>query len=151
MAKRTRPFTTEPAPSARKPYRVFISHATSDKWIAKTICEKIELRGAETFRDDRDIHGGDDIPEEIRRQINLAKEVIVILTPDSVNRQWVTLEIGAAWGRSNKTRIIILMCHVAVDPIPDLIKSKKALHLNEIDQYLADLSERVKDYHEKTS
>ncbi len=51
---------------AVKPYQVFISHATADKWLARVICEKIEAIGAATFRDDRDILGGDDIPEEIR-------------------------------------------------------------------------------------
>ena len=50
------------------PYLVFVSHATADKWLATILCEKIEQTGAQTFRDDRDIHGGDDIPEEIRRQ-----------------------------------------------------------------------------------
>jgi hypothetical protein len=46
-----------------KPYQVFVSHATADKWLAKAICEKFEATGAATFRDDRDIRGGDDIPE----------------------------------------------------------------------------------------
>jgi hypothetical protein len=85
-------------------------------------CEKIEATGASTFRDDRDINGGDDIPEEIRRQIKLSKEIVVLLTPDSVDRQWVILEVGAAWGWSKRMRIIILMNHVSVDPIPDMIK-----------------------------
>jgi hypothetical protein len=31
-----------------------------------TICEKIKAAGATTFRDDRDIGGGDDIPEAVR-------------------------------------------------------------------------------------
>jgi hypothetical protein len=35
-------------------YQVFLSHATTDKWLAKTLCEKIEASGATTFRDDRD-------------------------------------------------------------------------------------------------
>jgi hypothetical protein len=74
-----------------KPYQVFVSHATADKWLAKAVCEKIEAAGAATFRDDRDIRGGDDIPEEIRRQIKLSKEIVVLLTPESINRQWVTL------------------------------------------------------------
>jgi hypothetical protein len=25
-----------------KPYQVFLSHATADKWLAKVLCEKIE-------------------------------------------------------------------------------------------------------------
>ena len=63
------------AKSPPKPYQVFVSHATADKWLAKTICQKVESAGATTFRDDRDIDGGDDIPEEIRRQIKQSKEI----------------------------------------------------------------------------
>ena len=87
-----------PSRTPEKPYQVFVSHATADKWLAKTLCEKIEANGATTFRDDRDIDGGDDIPESIRRQIKRSKEMVVLLTPESVNRPWVTLEVGAAWG-----------------------------------------------------
>src|SRR6187551_68839 len=108
-------------------YQIFVSHATADKWIAKVLCEKLESVGATTFRDDRDIDGGDDIPEEIRRQIKRSKEVVVLLTPRSINRQWVTLEVGAAWGWSKHMRITMIMCHVSVDPIPDMIKNKKAV------------------------
>lgn len=128
-----------------RPYQVFISHATADKWLAVTICEKIELTtGATTFRDDRDIAGGDDIPEEIRRQIKQSREMVVLLTPDSVDRQWVLLEVGAAWGSSKRARITVVMNHVSVDPIPDMIKNKKAIRLNDFDHYLHELTQRVR-------
>jgi hypothetical protein len=130
-----------------KPYQVFISHASADKWLAKVLCEKIDATGASTFRDDRDIQGGDDIPEEIRRQIKQSKEIIVLLTPQSVGRQWVILELGAAWGWSKRIRILVIMYHVAVDPIPDMIKNKKAIMLNDFDQYLNDLADRIRDHH----
>ncbi len=63
-----------------KPYQVFVSHATTDKWLATTLCEKIEAAGAATFRDDRDIDGGDDIPERIRSEIKRSRELVVLLT-----------------------------------------------------------------------
>jgi hypothetical protein len=132
-----------------KPYQVFISHATSDKWIAKVLCEKIESVGAATFRDDRDINGGDDIPEEIRKQIKQSREMIVLLTPQSVDRIWVALEVGGAWCWSKSVRIVLVMYHVSVDPIPDMIKNKKAIPLNDFDQYVGELKERVKAYHGK--
>lgn len=125
---------------------VFVSHATADKWLAKTICEKIQNVGAETFRDDRDIGGGDDIPEIIRRQIIRSNEVVVLLTPESVDRQWVLLEVGAAWGRKQNARIIAVLCHVEVDTIPDLIKSKKAISINSFDEYLEELKHRVEKH-----
>src|SRR6266436_5880042 len=116
-----------------KPYQVFVSHATADKWLAVTVCEKIEGTGATSFRDDRDIQGGDDIPEEIRRQIKQSKEIVVILTPESVDRQWVILEVGAAWGWSKRIRILLIMFHVSVDPIPYMIKNKRAFSHNDFD------------------
>jgi hypothetical protein len=130
-----------------RPYQVFVSHATADKWIAKVVCEKIEAAGATTFRDDRDINGGDDIPDEIRRQIKKSKEIVVLLTPESVDSQWVTLEVGAAWLSSKLKRIVILLCHVSVDPIPAMLKSKKAIHLNDLDSYLNELAHRLRGRH----
>jgi len=128
----------------KSPYLVFVSHATADKWLAKTICEKIEASGAAIFRDDRDIQGGDDIPDAIRKSIIRANELMVLLTPESVDRPWVLLEVGAAWGRKQRSRIIAVLCHVTVDTIPDMIASKKAVPLNDLDTYLKELRERVR-------
>lgn len=132
-----------------KPYQVFVSHATADKWLAVTLCEKIELAGATTFRDDRDIEGGDDIPEQIRSEIKKSQELVVLLTPASVDRAWVLLEVGAAWGWSKKIRITPIMCHVEVDPIPGMLKSKKAININECPVFIAEIKNRVKRHNEK--
>jgi hypothetical protein len=146
-SKKSKQSRSEGTPEERMaPYLVFVSHATVDRWIAKTICEKIESVGAATFRDDRDIDGGDDIPEKIRRQIIRSNEVVVLLTPESVDRPWVLLEVGAAWGRKQNARIIAILCHVEVDTIPDLIKSKKAVSINSFDDYLEKLKHRVEKY-----
>lgn len=143
MAKRP-PRNRRDAPSyAESPYLVFVSHATADKWIATVLCEKIEQTGVKTFRDDRDIAGGDDIPEEIRRKIKEADELVVLLTPESFNRQWVLVEIGAAWGQRRKAKIVPVLCHVGVDKIPEVIRWKKAVPLNELAAYLADLTGRA--------
>lgn len=128
---------------AGESYQVFVSHATADKWIAKRICEQLEAVGVSTFRDDRDINGGDDIPDVIRRQIKRSKEMVVLLTPSSVNRQWVLLEVGGAWLWSKKLRIVVVLCHVSVDPIPEILKSKKAIALNDFDDYVSELAKRV--------
>lgn len=128
--------------STKQTYRIFVSHATSDKWLAKTICEKLESAGATTFRDDRDIDGGDDIPERLRQEIIRSKELVVLITPDSVDRPWVLLEVGGA--RLKGMRITPILCHVNVDRIPDLIKSKKAVPMNDFEAYLDSLRRRIK-------
>lgn len=127
-----------------KDYQIFISHATADKWIARMICEKLEAVGAKTFRDDRDIHGGDDIPDEIRRQIKRSKELVVLITPQSAGRPWILFEAGGAWISSKSIRIVTVLYHVSFDSIPAMLKSKKAMILNDIDHYFSEVAERVK-------
>ncbi|MBX3443757.1 MAG: toll/interleukin-1 receptor domain-containing protein [Planctomyces sp.] len=83
------------------------------------------------------------IPEEIRRQLRRSREIVVLLTPESVNRPWVLLEVGAAWGLSRRMRITPVLCHTPFDMIPDMIRNKKAIRLNEMNAYLAELSRRV--------
>ena len=124
-------------------YRVFVSHATADKWLATVLCEKIESVGAQTFRDDRDIDGGEDIPDGIRLAIDGADEMLVLLTPESVGRPWVLMEIGAAWHRDTM-RITAVRQHVGIEPIPAMLKSKRVLDLNEFPRYLDDLGRRLK-------
>jgi hypothetical protein len=147
MAKkrRTIPISEAGEPAARRRYQVFVSHATADKWLARTLCEKIEAAGASTFRDDRDINGGDDIPGEIRTQIKRSRELVVLLTPESVSRLWVILEIGAAWASREKYRIVPVLCHVTFAAVPDIIKARKGFYLNEFEQYLNELQTRVQE------
>lgn len=125
-----------------RPYQVFVSHATPDKWVARMICEKIEaIPGAATFRDDRDIQGGDDIPGVLLEQIDNSAELLVLLTPVSVARPWVLLEVGAAWHAG--LRIAPVWYHVEADKIPAILQKTKAYSLNDIDRYLAELRDRV--------
>ena len=132
---------------ASKRYQVFLSHATGDKWLARTLCEKIEATGAATFRDDRDIHGGDDIPDEIRRQLKASNEMVVLLTPVSVDSRWVILKIGAAWGPSKRKRVTLVLCHISTDPLPATMKFKKAVTLIEFDAYIEELAARVENHY----
>lgn len=50
-----------------KPYLVFVSHSEKDRWIAKRMAALIEEKCREhnikTFLDEKDIAGGESIPE----------------------------------------------------------------------------------------
>lgn len=144
MTKRKKKATKNKRRRSKPKYQVFVSHASADKWIATTFCEKIDGIGASSFRDDRDINGGDSIPESIRTEIQVSRELVVLLTPDSIERPWVLLEVGAAWGRRKDYRVVPVLCHVSFDAIPDIIEGKKAFHINDFDKYLAELKRRVK-------
>jgi len=122
---------------------VFISHSTEDKWIAKWICERINNLNTriDFFRDDRDIAGGDNIPATIMQAMHRCQEVIVLLTPNSIRREWITMEVAMAAVLSK--RIIPLFYGVQVPAdFPILIKETRGFHLNDFEQYLLELGSR---------
>jgi hypothetical protein len=124
-------------------YLVFVSHASADKWVAVQMSKRIESKSASVFRDDRDIDGGDDIPDEILRAIGRSQEVVVLLTPQSTNRDWLKLEIGAAWGL--RKRIVLILYQIDSDPLPATFARRKAIQLNDFDDYLDELAKRIGD------
>jgi hypothetical protein len=125
-------------------FSVFVSHATYDKWVAKVLCEKIASLGSsvQPWRDDRDIDGGEIIPDTIRTAIQECDEFLVLLTPESVQRQWVLVEIGAAWGQH--LRIVPILYHVTAELIPAAIRLHRGYQLGDFDEYLEGLSKRIK-------
>lgn len=137
-----RPARAPAATRRKRAYRIFVSHATADKYVARVLCEKLEEIGVQTFRDDRDIAGGEVIPDRIEEEIRKSDEFVVLLTPKSVGRHWVLMEVGVAWTR--KLWIVPILYHVEVDPIPDMLKSKRAFNLNDLDRYLAEVAQRAK-------
>jgi hypothetical protein len=48
-------------PSKAPPYVVFISHSSSDSWIANQMSKEMEALGAETWLDTMKLLGGDNI------------------------------------------------------------------------------------------
>lgn len=127
----------------RAKYQVFVSHATADKWVAERICEAIERCKAFAFIDNRDIETGDEIPEEIRLAIAACNEFVLLLTPMSVSRDWVKLELGAAWAL--KKRIIIVTHYLEADQLPATFKPRKVVKLNDLADYLKELATRAKE------
>ncbi|HZE63680.1 MAG TPA: toll/interleukin-1 receptor domain-containing protein [Pyrinomonadaceae bacterium] len=129
--------------SRAQPYLVFISHSTKDRWIAKQIAKLLEESGdVKTFLDERDIKVGDSIPESIRSNIQQCNEFLVLLTKNSLDRPWVLIEISAAWGHGK--RIIAIIDKVAPEDMPEIMLPYKAIDLNDLDEYIRQLGERIK-------
>jgi len=127
-------------------YLVFISHASDDGWIARQMAAIVERRakrhGVWTFPDEKDLEAGASIPEEVRRHLEVCEEFVVLLTTVSIERQWVLVELGAAWGM--RKRITAVTDKVAEDRLPDIIRQVKACKLNDFDRFVAELVDRAK-------
>jgi hypothetical protein len=83
---------------------VFISHAVTDEPIAAIIKAEIDRVFAEGVRVfvssiPGTITPGSDWLKSIRKNLNAASAVIVLITPVSINRPWIWFEVGASWSR----------------------------------------------------
>jgi hypothetical protein len=128
-------------------YYVFVSHSAIDTWIAKQIAREINHCGAEPFLDEAAIEIGADFEEEILVFLEKAHELVVLLTPWSLERPYVWAELGAAWGR--RIPIIALLLGVSTrelqskPQIPVFLKKGNVIVLNDVDQYFLQLTKRI--------
>jgi hypothetical protein len=124
---------------------VFFSHSHKDRWIAAQCVRLIEEKGkglVHVFLDAKDIDAGEQIADSIRTSIQECDEFVVLLSPYSKDRQWVLIEMGAAWGLEKP--IVAIIDKIGPQEMPDIVSPYKALDLNDFDQYLSQFSERVK-------
>jgi hypothetical protein len=87
--------------------RVFLSHSHKDRWIARQCARLIEEAAkpyVEVFFDEKDIEGGQSIPDSVRTGIEGCDEFVVLLSPYSKDRPWVLTEVGAAWVCASRVR-----------------------------------------------
>ena len=120
-----------------------------DTWVAKQIAREISNCGATPFLDEADINVGSDFEEDILAFLERTHELVVLLTPWALDRPYVWAELGAAWGR----RIPIVALLHGITPaelqsrsgVPIFLKKRDLLPLNEIQTYLQQLRERIKN------
>jgi hypothetical protein len=127
---------------------IFVSHSGRATWVAKQIKREIEECGAQCFLDEAEINVGADFEEDILSALNNAHELVVLLTPWSLDRPYVWAEIGVAWGR--KLPIVTILYGIELNDlqsnvrIPLFLKKRNLLELNDIQTYFDEL--RVRTY-----
>jgi hypothetical protein len=77
------------------PY-IFISHSSLDDPFVKELRESLESAGLSIWVDSRNLRGGSQLAPEIDEAIEQARQVIVVLSPNTVNSPWVRKEIRKA-------------------------------------------------------
>lgn len=132
---------------AIKNYRVFVSHAGDDSWVAEQLARRIEECNASAFLDRRDIAAGDDFKKRIQEEIPKCDELLALFTPWSRRRAWVRHEIGMA--DMLKKRIVCIFYKVApADFEPDEdglgpLDGINIIDLNRAGDYFAELRKRA--------
>ena len=67
---------------------------------------------------------------------------MILLSPHSVTRRWVLVELGGAWTLDK--RVMAITYNVAPEKVPDIIDHDKGYELNDFDRYVAELIRRMK-------
>lgn len=128
-------------------YKVFISHSSKDTWVASQIENHINNCDVKTFLDEGCIDIGDEFENVILKELRNSDELLVLFTPWALDRPYVWMEIGAAWGIG--IRIIGVLHGLSFPDVnrdlkaPALLKKNNLTQLNNIDEYFEQLSKRV--------
>ena len=128
------------------PYVVFISHSSSDSWVANQMAKEIEARGAKAWLDRHDIAGGDELRKQIMDGVRVCRELVLLLSPQSTESHWVSMEIGAALSqRKRVTPILHQLSHKDFGPLEGI----RAVHLNDFETFLLELETRIESANAK--
>lgn len=117
--------------------KVFISHSSYDKWVARQMVRLLEEGGHDTFLDEKDIKTGDSIDAKIQEHLKDSDHLILLLSPASIKSQWVFIELGGAKALGKK--VIPILFHLGANEIPPVISQLLARDINDFDTYLAEL------------
>jgi hypothetical protein len=120
--------------------KVFISHSSTDQWIASQLGSGISALGIKVFIDVKDIETGDDFDEVIRNELNQAHEMLAVISPAALKSHWVMMEFGAA--RALGKRLIPILVGVSPNELPAPINRHLARDINQIDRYYDELRRR---------
>ena len=77
-------------------YSVFISYSTKDQDFADRLYADLQARGIRCWFAPHDIQGGRKVHEQIDEAIRLHDKLLLVLSDDSMNSNWVKTEIANA-------------------------------------------------------
>lgn len=77
-------------------YSCFISYSSKDQLFAERLYADLQARGVRCWFAPHDVQGGKKLHEQIDNAIQMHERLLLILSPDSINSEWVKTEIAKA-------------------------------------------------------
>ena len=129
--------------------KVFISHSSTDQWIANQIAQHIESFGIDVFLDAKDLETGDDFDDRILANLMQSDEMLLLISRTALQSYWVMMEFGAA--RTLGRRPALILVGISPNELPTPINRHLARDINHIDRYYEELRRRLKSAHASES
>jgi hypothetical protein len=124
-----------------------MSHGGNDKWVARQIRDRLSLPHIDCFLDATDIELGDNFRAVILQEIERCDELLVLLTPSSLQRAWVFAEVGAAIAKGR--RIVAIRFGLEMEElhrrgVVSLLGDTQIIELDMVDSYIDAVTSRAK-------
>lgn len=123
-------------------YQVLISSAPKDRDLAENIAQSVREIGAHVLSVEQTPARGEAVDFDLRRALQKADEVILVLTDRSLDNPYLLYEMGAAF--SLHKRVIPILVGVEEEEIPSLVAQFQYVRYADLRGYLSQLEQRVK-------
>ena len=112
--------------SKEKMAKIFISHSSRDKEFAIRLGTDLKEFGHVPWLDEWEIKVGECIPSKIEQGISKSDYVVIVLSLNSTNSQWVDREWKSKyWEEVNESTVMVLPVLISDCKIPKLLVTKK--------------------------
>jgi len=91
-------------------YDVFLSYSTQDKDEAREVFAALARAKQKCFMAEKNLRPGDKFQDEIRTALQSSSETWILVSPRSIQSEWVQREVSAAWALSKRIVPILLQC-----------------------------------------
>lgn len=108
-------------------FDIFLSYSHPDEHIAHELEQKFTASGLRCFSMGTSLHGGDEWVRKVRESVKESENIVILITPRSVDSKWIFIEVGAAW-MENK-RIIPVLQFVNMSELPEVIKNVQCVRI----------------------
>jgi len=105
-------------------FNVFISYARSDSDEAERLVRALRAGNVTGWLDQADIAAGDSVPSAVRGALKESSALVVLLSPNALQSEWVQFEIGAAEALGKKIVPVIVSGEHLEEQFPDILKDR---------------------------
>lgn len=105
---------------------VFLSHSSKDKKFIRRLAADLESHGIGVWLDEQQIHVGDSINDKISQGLADSDYLLIVLSEDSVNSEWVKKELNSMMMQEIQAKKVkVLPIKLSNCTIPYLLADKK--------------------------